>query len=726
MRASLVLRLSLRFQLGIALVVVNALLTAGVAILAYRVAQDAMVEQALRSVSLVADSRQRELLELLEHRQERLTGFLQSLQSLCGERGPSGRFGFQDECTRAAVGGFHRSERAMTTEVSYANRRLSGVGPRPSVLPPVPGRLIRIQSPAGDGRYAMMADTGTLAVHVEFSLDDVNAVLADRAGLESNGEAFLTNSAGYRMTSAQRVTAPQHPVAMSPIASCLRGIEHATQATDDRGVNVISGLLPAGSLNGGCLVANVNYDEATAPIRRLGQILAYASVLVGMLGGLASIVIATVATRPLWRLTRATHELGAGRLDTPVPIGGPSDVRQLGRTLSAMASSISRLVAQEQQARHEAEAASRTKDEFLATLSHELRTPLNAILGWASILSRSDYDKSRVRHAVHVIERNARIQAQMVEELLDVSRISAGTVTLNPSAVAVGPVLDAAVESVRPAADAKGVSLVKRLSDSDLAVHADARRLQQIVWNLLSNAVRFTPAGGRVEVSLRRDGNEVELRVADTGCGIPAEFLPHVFERFRQGDSSTTRAHGGLGLGLAIVSDLVELHGGTVRAESAGEGQGATFTVRLPATLVQRRTASTPMQPAITGLAGSCVLVVDDDADTRDVLKAMLEAAGAQVVLSRSARETRALFTRTHPDLLIADIGMPDEDGYSLIASIREMETGTSHVPAIALTARTRVEDVELALASGFQMHLSKPIDPRRLVESIANLVVRS
>lgn len=721
-----VLRLSFRFQLGLALVVVNALLTAGVAILAYRVAHDAMVDQALRSISLVAESRQRELLDMLEHRQERLTGFLQSLELLCGERGPSGGFGFEDECTRAAVGGFHRSERALTTEVSYASRHIDGVGPRPAVLPPVPGRLIRIQSPSDTGRYAMAANVGDLAVHVEFSLDDVNAVLADRAGLESNGEAFLTDSAGYRLTSTRRAVAAPYPVAMAPIAPCLRGIEHAAQTTDDRGVTVISGLRPSGPLGGGCLVANVNYDDATAPIRRLGQVLAYASMLVAVLGGLASILVATLVTRPLWRLTKATHELGAGRLDTPVPIGGPSDVRQLGRTLSAMASSLSRLVAQEQQARREAEAANRTKDEFLATLSHELRTPLNAILGWASILSRSDYDKSRVSHAVHVIERNARIQAQMIEELLDVSRISAGTVTLNASAVAVGPVLEAAVESVRPAADAKGVSLVKRLSDPDLTMHADPRRLQQIAWNLLSNAVRFTPAGGRVEVFLRRDGDEVELRVVDTGCGIPPEFLPHVFERFRQGDSSTTRAHGGLGLGLAIVRDLVELHGGTVRADSAGDGQGSTFTVRIPATLIQRSTAFTPMPPDLTPLVGARVLVVDDDADTRDVLKAVLEAAGAEVVLSHSARETRTLFSRTHPDLIIADIGMPDEDGYSLITWIREMETGTSHVPAIALTARTRPEDVALALASGFQMHLAKPIDSRRLVESIANLVVRT
>ncbi len=459
-------------------------------------------------------------------------------------------------------------------------------------------------------------------------------------------------------------------------------------------------------------------------MRRLGQLLAYSSALVGLLGGVVSIVLAGVATRSLKRLARSAARLGDGHFDTPIPAEGPSEVRQLARTLSGMAGSIGQLVQREQHARHEAEAANRTKDDFLATLSHELRTPLNAILGWASILSRSDYDKARVRHAVHVIERNARIQSQMIEELLDVSRIVSGTVKLQAADVAIGTVVQAALESVRPAAESKGVTITAAIECPDLVVHADARRLQQVTWNLLSNAVRFTPAGGRVTVGLRRVGDEVELRIADTGCGISPGFLPHVFERFRQAESSTTRSHGGLGLGLAIVHDIVELHGGSVRAESAGDGLGATFIVRLPATLVQPGTLRATAPPQVPRrLNGARVLVVDDDADTRDVLRAVLEAAGAEVVTSASARESRTLFTRDHPDLLIADIGMPEEDGYALIASIRELETGTSHVPAIALTARTRPEDVAQALAAGFQLHLAKPVDSGRLVESIASLV---
>jgi CheY-like chemotaxis protein len=392
-----------------------------------------------------------------------------------------------------------------------------------------------------------------------------------------------------------------------------------------------------------------------------------------------------------------------------------------------MATSIRDLVRREQSLRMEAEAASRTKDDFLATLSHELRTPLNAILGWSSILARTDQDRARVSHAVRVIERNARVQSQMVEELLDVSRIATGRVRLNVSDVLIGPAIDAALESVRPAAEAKNVALRKEIDPAARTTRADARRLQQIIWNLLSNAVRFTPAGGHVEVNVRRaDPGFIEIIVTDSGCGIDPGFLPHVFERFRQGDSSTTRTHGGLGLGLAIVHDLVGMHGGTVHADSAGIGQGTTFTVRLPAAAQKSSDASVSgwkqQQPRLTG---ANVLVVDDDPDAREVLRMILEDAGARVTTTASARETREVFAQLHPDLLIADIGMPGEDGYSLILSIRNQESGSSRVPAIALTAHTRPEDVEHALTAGFQIHLAKPVDSSRLVDSIASLVQR-
>jgi CheY-like chemotaxis protein/nitrogen-specific signal transduction histidine kinase len=394
-----------------------------------------------------------------------------------------------------------------------------------------------------------------------------------------------------------------------------------------------------------------------------------------------------------------------------------------------MSQALGDLVKREQQARMDAEAANRTKDDFLALLSHELRTPLNAILGWASILSRGRHDPVRVGHAVRVIERNARTQVQMIEDLLDVSRIATGNQRLHFTDVSVAAAVDAALEVIRPSADAKGVEVRGYTEVTDRIVSVDGRRLQQILWNLLANAVRFTPRGGVVEVVACDAGGATEIRVKDTGAGIRAEFLPHVFERFRQGDSSTTRAHGGLGLGLAIVRDLIELHGGSVRAESEGEGHGATFTIRLPAIRTVTDvsgSAPRPARPMALSLSGAKVLVVDDDEDEREMLRAILEDAGASVATAGSAPETRTALETSHPDLLIADIGMSGEDGYSLIRSIRRLESNEARVPAIALIAHASPQDVELALSSGFQLHIAKPVDSPSLIAAIARLVVAS
>jgi signal transduction histidine kinase/ActR/RegA family two-component response regulator len=719
-----VFRLSLRTSLALALVVLNVGLTAVVATFAYRAAHDVMVDQSIRSVAEVARSRERELQDLLERRQQRLEGFLASLESLCAERNPSGTLGIENQCLRAAVIGLHRSERATTTDIRYRERRRVLLGEPLVIDTPLPTHLVKIKSVAGRGRYAMRATRGDLAVEVQFDLDDINGIFEDRAGLDVDGETFLTDAFGYRLTNATYPSPTGFPVDMSSIGQCLDGSTQATLTTDYRGVDVISGVRPTSIGGGGCIVANVTYDTATLPVTRLGSMLAYAAGMLGLLGGIVSAVVAGLVTGPIKRLAVAARALADGNLDAPVPVAGTSEVRQLGQTLSHMAASIRDLVHREQTARLHAEAASRTKDDFLATLSHELRTPLNAILGWSSILARTDQDRSRVSHAVRVIERNARVQSQMVEELLDVSRIATGRVRLSVSDVLIAPAIEAALESVRPAADAKNVVLRTQIDQAARMTRADPRRLQQIIWNLLSNAVRFTPAGGQVDVIARpADLGFLEIVVADTGCGIVPEFLPHVFERFRQGDSSTTRTHGGLGLGLAIVHDLVGMHGGTVRAESAGAGQGTTFAVRLPAVtprdILGVAPASSRLQPRLTGAS---VLVVDDDPDAREVLRTILEDAGAQVTTSSSARETREILCDLHPDLLIADIGMPEEDGYSLILSIRNLETGPDHVPAIALTAHTRPEDVEHALASGFQMHMAKPIDSTRLVASIASL----
>ncbi|HVF42845.1 MAG TPA: PAS domain S-box protein [Pyrinomonadaceae bacterium] len=387
-----------------------------------------------------------------------------------------------------------------------------------------------------------------------------------------------------------------------------------------------------------------------------------------------------------------------------------------------------------------AQEANRLKDEFLATVSHELRTPLTAILGWASMLRKTEFDRQTAQNALETIERNARAQSQIIDDLLDVSRIVTGKLRLDVRQVEPVSFIDAAVESVRPAAEAKGVRLSKVLDTGPTALTGDPSRLQQVVWNLLTNAVKFTPRGGRVEIRLSRVGSSLEIAVSDTGAGVKREFLPYVFDRFRQADSSTTRRHGGLGLGLSIVRHLVELHGGTVRADSAGEGEGSTFTVRLPVAPVVGRDAATeargaggasaervaPADDCPAEIVGLKILVVDDEEDTRDLLRTALGGYGAQVLVAATAQEALDIAASEKPDVLVSDIGMPDVDGFELIRRVRELpaESGGG-VPAIALTAYARAEDRLRVLRSGYQMHVPKPVEMAELLTVIASLVKR-
>ncbi|MEH1766208.1 MAG: response regulator [Nostoc sp.] len=419
-------------------------------------------------------------------------------------------------------------------------------------------------------------------------------------------------------------------------------------------------------------------------------------------------------------------------------------------------------VIREQTARQEAEAANRMKDEFLAVLSHELRTPLTSMLGWSKILRAKKLDDKATSRALEAIERNAISQMQLIEDILDVSRIIRGQLRLNVSAVNLISVMEAALEAVRPLAETKDIQLNTVLDTTVGSVYGDPARLQQIVWNLLTNAIKFTPKGGRVEVKLstyfgfsisdfglgsdsenlessNTDENSnlrsqipnsksqyAQIQVIDTGIGISSEFLPKVFERFRQADSTTTRSHNGLGLGLAIVRHLVELHKGTILAQSSGSGQGATFTVRLPLLQDNRgnreATGKISSPIASTPLAGLRVLVVDDETDTRNFLSFMFEEYGAFATAVGSVDEALAVLEQTKPDILISDIGMSEQDGYTLIRKLRSLEPEKGgRIPAIALTAYTREEDRLEVLSAGFQQHLSKPIDPNKLIAAIAN-----
>jgi signal transduction histidine kinase/ActR/RegA family two-component response regulator len=393
---------------------------------------------------------------------------------------------------------------------------------------------------------------------------------------------------------------------------------------------------------------------------------------------------------------------------------------------------LARLLSSERAARAEAERVSQMKDEFLATLSHELRTPLNAIYGWTQILRMGAVDSQTIEEGIAVIDRNVRAQTQLIEDLLDMSRIASGKVRLDMQPVDLVDVLQATVEAVRPAVEAKQLRLDKVIDPTAGPVSGDPGRLQQVFWNLMTNAIKFTPPGGSIQVLTRRADSHVEISVCDSGEGISPEFLPRLFDRFSQADGSSKRKHGGLGLGLSIVKNLVELHGGSVRAESAGEGLGATFLIRLPLRVAGALNQDVPRAPGgLSTVAFECgdlkldglkILVVDDESDARDLVRRFLVECGATPALAASVAEAQELVERFAPDIIISDIGMPERDGYDFI---RELRTKGCKTPAVALTAFARAEDRIRSIQSGYQTHLPKPIEPAELVAVVASLAGR-
>jgi PAS domain S-box-containing protein len=397
-----------------------------------------------------------------------------------------------------------------------------------------------------------------------------------------------------------------------------------------------------------------------------------------------------------------------------------------------------RLLESERAARTEAERASIMKDEFLATLSHELRTPLNAILGWSQILRRGNHSQEDLLEGLDVIERNTRVQTQLIEDLLDMSRITSGKVRLDVQQVELQDVLKAAIASIRHSAEVKDIKLRMIMDPRATSVRGDPGRLQQCFWNILSNAVKFTPKGGTIEVSLQRVNSHLEVSIVDNGAGIKPDFLPHLFERFRQADASTTRRHGGLGLGLSIVKSLVELHGGRVSANSKGEGQGSTFAIELPLMVIHAEDSSPQKIHPRSGapesqitdhpsLDGITVLVVDDEADARNLIKRVLEECGATVFTASGSSEALELFSKERPHMIISDIGMPGEDGYDFIKKVRKLSYDKGgRTPAAALTAFARAEDRTRALRAGYQTHVAKPVEPTELTAVVASLAVRS
>jgi signal transduction histidine kinase/ActR/RegA family two-component response regulator len=413
------------------------------------------------------------------------------------------------------------------------------------------------------------------------------------------------------------------------------------------------------------------------------------------------------------------------------------DNARLYETAQKAAEERERLLESERQARSHAERMSEMKDDFLATLSHELRTPLSAILGWAHVLRHGPRKPDDLQKGLEAIERNARVQTQLIEDLLDMSRITSGKVRLDVQPVQPVSFIEAALETVRPAAEAKGIRLEKVLDPLAGPITGDPSRLQQVVWNLLSNAIKFTPKDGKVQVVLERVNSHIEISVADTGIGMEPAFLAHAFDRFRQADHSTTRKYGGLGLGLSIVKHLVELHGGSVAAKSDGIGHGATFSVHLPVAIVHRGPDVPRHHPTVQtalsqhfqppDLSGIKVLVLDDEQDSRELLEHVLAECGATVVVAATAEAALSMVAQQRPDVLVSDIGMPDIDGYEFLKRVRALgEAGGGRMPAVALTAFARSEDRTRALRAGFQVHVSKPVEPSELVATVASIVGRT
>jgi signal transduction histidine kinase/ActR/RegA family two-component response regulator len=693
---------------------------------AYSSSQVTLEDEARRNVDLATRTREQTVTQLFTLRQQRSEGFLASIESLCTEPLGSGRLAWVDDCVQTMVDDFRTSERALGTLLTYGRRRIRRSGRPVSAGAPPAGALARVMvRDNGAVEYVMRTSLGSIALAMQFDHDEVADLFRDQSGLGRRGEAFLVDYQG-RFLSPVSHEPPLIPAdrAAAFLEDCRAGAD-AFVDIDYRGIKAIQSFRPLTVLGTACVAARIGYDEALVPAERLRDALIVRAGWFVLIGAVLSLVAAQWISAPVRRLAASARELQTGRFDRPIPLAGPSEVRALGLAFNAMANDLAELVAKEQAARREAEAANHAKDEFLARVSHELRTPLTAILGWAQMIRSGRLPAARAQHGIEVIERSARAQRQLIEDLLDVSRIGSDRMRIAREPVRLADVVDSALDAVRPQAAAKQVEVETELSEQAVVL-GDPRRLEQIVWNLAWNAVKFTQPSGHVRIKLARAGRQVVLSVADTGVGISSAFLPYVFEWFRQADPKS-RSQSGLGLGLGIVRHLVQLHGGSVRAESLGEGKGATFTVTLPVheAPVAVQPASQPAKPvAVHSVARRLdavrVLVVEDDEATRELVRTTLEDAGASVETVATAGDARREVLADSPDVLISDIRMPEEDGYSLIRSLRGAGVAT---PAIALTAYARREDADEAHAAGFQVHLPKPVDAGRLIDAVATLI---
>ena len=566
--------------------------------------------------------------------------------------------------------------------------------------------------------------------------------LTELSGIETQPESrrrrilLADDNADMRQYVARLLSQRFH---VTSVADGLTALESARKEAPDL---ILSDIMMTG-LDGFALLRAIRMDPElrAIPVILLSARAGEEARVEGLTAGADDYLVKPFSARELIARVETHLQMTAIRRESELMIRGLRDeVQAQADRDRARAIDNARLYEAAQKARSEAETANRLKDEFLATVSHELRTPLNAILGWTRLLRTGRLDDAKKEQAAEIVERNAVAQQQIVEDILDVSRIITGKLRLEVAPVELGPIVEAAVDSMRPSADAKGVRLKSIVDSGANIVLGDPNRLQQIVWNLVSNAVKFTPRGGRIQVALQRVNSYAEITVSDTGKGISPDFLPHVFERFRQADSSSTRTYGGLGLGLSIVRHLTELNGGSVHAFSEGEDQGATFTVRLPMAIIHDKTPVRHSQPVFPhaaqentsalhnlSLEGIKVLAVDDEPDARELLQVVLSHYNANVKVVASTSDALKVIQEWQPNVIISDIGMPGEDGYALIRKLRGLPADRGgNVPAAALTAYARSEDRVRAIAAGYQTHLTKPVEPSELVAVVASLAGRA
>jgi len=710
------MRLSLRRLILLTLLTLTVGGAAAVGVVSFRAARRSLEHEAIRLTGLVAEHRRMSLLRTLMRQRDRLTRMVDVAAARCGS--------MHDARERSAC--YVRSAESLSTIEGASAARLD----RPDGPPILVGRwdddahvpsgqLIAIHRADGQtASYVIAASSRGVTLAIELPLRAVEHIFADRTGLGEHGETFLVDAGGAPLTPVLDPDMAAREGVLQIGHACGAGLNGESLGPNYRGIDVVRGFRSMPQIGGGCVVAEVGQNEAFAASNILGRQIMLTIVMIAIAGVVLSVIIADRIGTPIRQLQASARRLQAGDFDTVLESSGPAEVRDLTDAFQAMTRSL--------RASHESlAAADRLKDEFLATLSHELRTPLNAIRGWTALLRDMPPDPQRLARGLDVIDRNAKAQTSLVSDLLDMSRVIRGTLRLDPARIDLADVVRTAIDTLRPAADAKGVAFDVRLVPCTMS--ADPGRMQQVAANLLSNAVKFTPRGGVITVSLTRHTAAVELVVQDTGPGIQPDFLPHVFEPFRQADAAPARPHGGLGLGLAIVRRLVELHGGSVRAASGANGAtstGATFVVTLPIEATEKTEfPPAPRHVATSALDGLRVLVAEEHDDTRELLATVLGGHGARVDAASSASEGFECFRTAAYDVLVADIGLPGEDGYTLVRRIRSLpvpEGGA--VPALALTAYARAEDRAQAFAAGFNAHLAKPVERADLIGAIASL----